>query len=77
MATAGRIRTVLAPLGDMLAVVVNLSEVTAAASGGAYTSSHNGKLGAGQRLMFQPPRRMDVSEPAVRRVLRTSQGVST
>ena len=74
MATIDRICLALQPLGDTLGVVVNLQDVMATTSEGADTLSRNCQLGAGERALFQPKRRMDVLEPEVRREFRAQQG---
>jgi hypothetical protein len=74
MATVDRVCLALEPLGDTLAVVVNLQDVTATTSEGADTLSRNCQLGAGERAMLQQKRQVDVLDPEVRRVFRAQQG---
>lgn len=50
----------LEPLGDTLAVVVNLQDVTATTRDGAHTLSRNCQLPEGQRAFMQPKREVDV-----------------
>lgn len=75
MDTIDRICGDLEPLGDTLAVVVNLQDVLATTSEGADTLSRNCQLGAGERAQFQQKRQMDVLDPEVRRVFRAQQEV--
>lgn len=74
MAMIDRVCLALEPLGDTLAVVVNLQDVTATTSEGADTLSRNCQLGAGERATLQPKRQMDVLDPELRRVFRAQQG---
>lgn len=74
MATIDRICLALQPLGDTLAVVVNLQDVTAATSEGAETLSRNCQLAEGERAMFQPVRRVDALDPALRKTFQAQQG---
>lgn len=73
MDTIDRVCVALEPLGDTLAVVVNLQDVTATTSEGADTLSRNCQLAEGERAMFQPKRQVDVLDPEVRRVFRAQQ----
>lgn len=73
MATVDRVCLALEPLGDTLAVVVNLQDVTATTSEGADTLSRNCQLGAGERAMLQQKRQVDVLDPEIRRVFRAQQ----
>ena len=73
MATIDRICLALEPLGDTLAVVVNLQDVTAITPEGADTLSRNCQLPEGQQAFMQTKRRMDVVDPALRRVFRAQQ----
>jgi len=73
--TIDRVCVALEPLGDTLAVVVNLQDVTATTSEGADTLSRNCQLGAGERAMLQPKRQVDVLNPEMRRVFRAKQGL--
>ncbi|OOG49305.1 hypothetical protein B0E52_01235 [Rhodanobacter sp. C06] len=74
MAMIDRICLALEPLGDTLAVVVNMQDMTATTSEGADTLSRNCQLGAGERAMLQPKRQVDALDPEVRRVFREQQG---
>lgn len=74
MDTIDRVCGALEPLGDTLAVVVNLQDVMATTSEGADTLSRNCQLGAGERALFQSNRQVDVLDPEVRRVFREQQG---
>ena len=76
MDTIDRICGALEPLGDTLAVVVNVQDVTATTSEGADTLSRNCQLGAGERAMFQSKRQVDVLDPEIRRVFRGQQRAS-
>lgn len=73
MATIDRVCLALEPLGDTLAVVVNVQNVTATTSEGADTLSRNCQLGAGERALSQPKRQVDVLDPALRREFQTQQ----
>jgi hypothetical protein len=74
MQTIDRVCNALAPLGDTLAVVVNVQDVTATTSEGADTLSRNCQLPEGQRAFMQPNRRIDVLDPATRRAFKAQQG---
>lgn len=74
MDTIDRICGVLEPLGDTLAVVVNVQNVMATTSEGADTLWRNCQLGAGERTIFQRMRQVDVLDPEVRTVFRGQQG---
>lgn len=74
MDTIDRICSALEPLGDTLAVVVNVQNVMATTSEGADTLSRNCQLGAGERAMFQRKRQVDVLDPDVRRLFQGQQG---
>ena len=71
--TLDRICLALEPLGDTLAVVVNLQDVTATTSEGADTLSRNCQLAEGERAMLQPTRQVDVLDPELRRVFQAQQ----
>jgi hypothetical protein len=73
MATIDRVCDALAPLGDTLAVVVNLQDVTATTSQGADTLARNCQLPEGQRALMQRNRKIDVLAPATRRVFEAEQ----
>src|SRR5690348_17177764 len=73
MGTIDRVCLALEPLGDTLAVVVNLQDVTATTFEGADTLSRNCQLAEGERALLQPKRQVDVLDPELRRVLRVQQ----
>ena len=73
MDTIDRICGALEPLGDTLAIVVNVQDVLATTSEGLDTLSRNCQLGAGERAMLQRKRQVDVLDPKVRRVFRGQQ----
>lgn len=73
MDTIDRICLALEPLGDTLAVVVNLQDVAATTPEGADTLSRNCQLAEGERAVLQPKRQMDVVDPELRRVFRAQQ----
>lgn len=73
METIDRVCNALAPLGDTLAVVVNLQDVTATTSQGADTLSRNCQLPKGQRALMQRNRKIDVLDPATRRAFEAEQ----
>lgn len=75
MDTIDRVCLALEPLGDTLAVVVNLQDVTATTSAGADTLSRNCQLAEGERAMLQPKRQVDALDPEVRRVFRAQQTI--
>ena len=74
MQTIDRVCLALEPLGDTLAVVVNLQDVTATTFEGADTLSRNCQLAEGERALLQPKRQVDVLNPELRRVFRAQQG---
>jgi hypothetical protein len=74
METIDRICAALQPLGDTLAVVVNVQDVLATTSEGADALSRNCQLGAGERALLRQKRQVDVLDPEVRRVFREQQG---
>jgi len=74
MGTIDRVCNALAPLGDTLAVVVNLQDVTATTSQGADTLSRNCQLPEGERALMQRNRKIDVLDPATRREFEAEQG---
>lgn len=74
METIDRVCNALAPLGDTLAVVVNLQDVTATTSEGADTLSRNCQLPEGQRALMQRNRKIDALDPATRRAFEAEQG---
>ena len=73
MQTIDRVCDALAPLGDTLAVVVNVQDVTATSSQGADTLSRNCQLPEGQRALLQRNRKIDVLDPATRRAFEAQQ----
>jgi hypothetical protein len=75
METIDRVCLALEPLGDTLAVVVNLQDVTATTFEGADTLSRNCQLAEGERALLQPKRQVDVLDPELRRAFRAQQPV--
>lgn len=73
MQTIDSVCNALAPLGDTLAVVVNVQDVMATTSEGADTLSRNCQLPEGQRAFLQPNRKIDVLDPATRRAFEAQQ----
>ncbi len=73
METINRVCLALEPLGDTLAVVVNLQDVTATTFEGADTLSRNCQLAEGQRALLQTKRQVDVLDPELRRVFQAQQ----
>ena len=71
--TLDRICLALEPLGDTLAVVVNLQNVKATTSEGADTLSRNCQLADGERALGQPRRQVDALDPELRRAFRAQQ----
>ncbi|MBA8886735.1 hypothetical protein FHW12_000926 [Dokdonella fugitiva] len=63
----------LEPLGDTLAVVVNVQDITAQHADGATTLSRNCQLAEGQRALFQRKRQVDVVAPEVRALFKGQQ----
>ncbi len=63
----------LSPLGDTLAVVVNLQDVTATKPDGATTLSRNCALAQDQRALFQPQREIDVTSRQLRETFKGMQ----
>ncbi len=63
----------LEPLGDTLAIVVNVQDVTAKTPDGATTLSRNCQLPEGQRAMLQAKRQVDVVAPEVREQFKRQQ----
>lgn len=74
MDTIDRVCRALEPLGDTLAVVVNVQNMMATTSAEADTLSRNCQLEAGERAMFQRKRHVDLLDPEVRRVFQGQQG---
>jgi hypothetical protein len=71
--TIDRVCAALEPLGDTLAVVVNVQNVHAMSADQADTLSRNCRLPAGQRAFAQRHRQIDVVSPALRRVFEAQQ----
>ncbi|MGH8184084.1 MAG: hypothetical protein ACREPH_10550 [Rhodanobacteraceae bacterium] len=74
MQTIDRVCNALAPLGDTLAVVVNVQDGTATTSQGADTLSRNCQLPEGERALLQHKRKIDVLDPTTRRVFEAQLG---
>ena len=72
--TINRVCNALAPLGDTLAVVVNVQNVEANTSQEADTLSRNCQLPEGERAFLQPKRQIDALDPATRRAFEAQQG---
>lgn len=68
-----RVCTALSPLGDTLAVVVNLQDVTATTPHGATTLSRNCNLEEGKRALLQPQREIDVTNRQLRETFKGMQ----
>jgi len=68
-----RVCLALEPLGDTLAVVVNLQDVTAKDPDAAMTLSRNCQLPEGQRAFLQAKRQVDVVGPELRRTFKVAQ----
>lgn len=64
----------LEPLGDTLAVVVNLQNVTATTRDGAHTLSRNCQLAEGQRAFMQPKREVDLVSRELRERFKECKG---
>ena len=77
MAMVDRACDALDPLGDTLAVVVNVQDVTATTSEGADAVFRNCQLPEGQRAFLQPKRQIEVLDPAIRKAFKAQQGSST
>lgn len=73
MGMIDRICTALEPLGDTLAVVINLQDATAKNSDDAATLSRNCQLPEGQHAFAQPKRQIDVVDPETRKAFRAQQ----
>lgn len=76
MAMVDRVCDALDPLGDTLAVVVNVQDVTATTSEGADAVSRNCQLPEGQRAFLQPKRQIEALDPATRKAFKAQQGSS-
>jgi len=66
MAMIDQVCVALEPLGDTLAVVVNVQDMTAEHADSATTLSRNCQLPEGQRAFLQRKRQVDVVAPEVR-----------
>jgi hypothetical protein len=66
MAMIDQVCVALEPLGDTLAVVVHVQDVTAQHADGATTLSRNCQLPEGQRAFLQRKRQVDMVAPEVR-----------
>jgi hypothetical protein len=77
MGMVDRVCDALDPLGDTLAVVVNVQDVTATTSESADAVSRNCQLPEGQRAFLQPRRQIEALDPATRRAFKAQQGPST
>lgn len=73
VAMIDRLCLAMEPLGDTLAVTVNLQDVTATTSVGADTLSRNCQLPMGERPLMQSQRQMDVLDPELRRAFEAQQ----
>ena len=74
MQTIDRVCVALEPLGDTLAVVVNVQDVTGKDGDEAETLSRNCQLPEGQRAFLQAKRQVDVVAPEVREQFKRMQG---
>ncbi|HET9818605.1 MAG TPA: hypothetical protein VFP92_05515 [Rhodanobacteraceae bacterium] len=61
-------------MGDTLAVVVNVQDVTATTSESVDAVSRNCQLPEGQRAFLQPRRQIEALDPATRRAFKAQQG---
>jgi hypothetical protein len=73
MAVIDRVCDALEPLGDTLAVVVNVQDVNAKTHDEATTLSRNCQLPQGQRSLMQARRQMDVVAPQLQRSFKAQQ----
>lgn len=73
MAMIDQVCLALEPLGDTLAVVVNVQDITAQHADGATTLSRNCQLPEGQRALFQRKRQVDVVAHEVRALFKGQQ----
>jgi hypothetical protein len=73
MDTIDRVCLALEPLGDTLAVVVNVQDMTATTSEGADTLSRNCQLQPGERAFLQRKRQVDVLDPEMLRTFKAQQ----
>jgi hypothetical protein len=74
MAMIDQVCVALEPLGDTLAVVVNVQDVTATKPDAATTISRNCQLAEGQRAFLQGNRQVDVVSREVRKQFKGQQG---
>lgn len=74
MAMIDRVCVALEPLGDTLAIVVNVQDVTATTPDGATTLSRNCQLPEGQRAFMQKKREVDVVSGELRETFKKQQG---
>ncbi len=72
-AMINRVCAGLAPLGDTLAVIVNLQDVTATTGAAAQTLSRNCQLPSGERAFMVRPREVDVVPESLRREFERQQ----
>jgi hypothetical protein len=63
----------LEPLGDTLAIVVNVQDVTATTPDSAHTLSRNCQLGEGERAFLQKKREVDVVSKELRETFKGMQ----
>lgn len=63
----------MAPLGDTLAVVVNLQDVTATTAAGAQTLARNCRLPSGEQAFMARPRQVDVVPEPLRQEFERQQ----
>ena len=73
MSMIDRVCVALQPLGDTLAVVVNLEDVTAKNGDAAEALSRNCQLPEGQRAFLQAKRQVEVVAPELRRTFKAQQ----
>lgn len=72
-AMINRVCAGMAPLGDTLAVVVNLQDVTATTGAAAQTLSRNCQLPSGERAFMVRPREVDVVPESLRHEFQRQQ----
>jgi|GEM_PF-830043 len=73
MAMIDAVCVALQPLGDTLAVVVNVQDVTAQRADDATTLSRNCQLAEGESAMFRTKRQLDVVSPELRTQFKQQQ----
>ena len=73
MDTIDRVCAGLDPLGDTLAVVVNIEDVTAKTADDAESISRNCQLPEGERAANQPKRQIEALDPELRKAFREQQ----